>query len=59
MERNLSQEKLAKKSGLDKSYIFSLERRKAQPTLETLFRLASALKVNPNSIVSTLEGSMI
>ena len=39
----LSQEALATKSGLDRTYISLLERGLRQPTLKTLVRLAEAL----------------
>ena len=55
LNANLSQEKLADESGLDRSYISLLERGKAQPTLETLFRLSSVIKIPASEIIGLLE----
>ena len=59
IEKNFSQERLAEESGLDRSYISLLERGKAQPTLETLFRISNALQINPSVIVSMLEKNQV
>lgn len=59
LESNLSQEKLAEESGLDRSYISLLERGKAQPTLETLFRIAATLNIKPSEIISLFENNLI
>jgi transcriptional regulator with XRE-family HTH domain len=48
----LSQEALADEAGLDRTFIGMLERGKRQPTLETLFRIADALKVAPSTLVA-------
>ena len=59
VEKNFSQERLAEESGLDRSYISLLERGKAQPTLETLFRIALVLKINASTIISNIENRLI
>lgn len=41
----MSQERLAEVAGLDRAYVSGLERGARNPTLETLERLAKALKV--------------
>ena len=48
----ISQESLALKSDLDRTYISLLERGLRQPTLETLFRLAEVLEIAPATIVA-------
>jgi transcriptional regulator with XRE-family HTH domain len=48
----ISQENLALKSDLDRTYISLLERGLRQPTLETLFRLASVLEVAPATMIA-------
>jgi len=51
----LSQEELAYLSDLDRTYISLLERGKRQPSLKTLFMLASALEVLPSEIIVKVE----
>lgn len=48
----LSQEKLALESELDRTFVSLLERGLRQPTLSTIFSLASALHVHPASLIS-------
>lgn len=48
----LSQEGLAAASGLDRTYVSSLERGRRNPTLSTVFRLADALGVQPHVLVA-------
>ncbi|PKN33213.1 MAG: XRE family transcriptional regulator [Deltaproteobacteria bacterium HGW-Deltaproteobacteria-19] len=51
----MSQETLAEKSNLDRSFISLLECGKKQPSLVTIFQLAKALKVSPSKIISLTE----
>ncbi len=51
----LSQEALAAKSGLDRTYISLLERGQRQPTLKTLARLAEALDTSLVAISKKVE----
>ncbi|HEY1172499.1 MAG TPA: helix-turn-helix transcriptional regulator [Verrucomicrobiae bacterium] len=53
--KKISQEKLAELSGLDRSYVSLLERGLRQPSLETLFLIASALEISPAEIVRKIE----
>jgi len=50
-ELNMSQENLAHRSGLNRSYIGSLEAGQRNPSLETICRLAKALKVDAADLV--------
>ena len=54
-EDGLSQEQLAEKSGLHRTYISLLERGEKSPTLTTICRLASALGVAPHKILLQAE----
>jgi transcriptional regulator with XRE-family HTH domain len=48
----VSQEELAGRSDIDRTYVSLLERGLWQPTLDTLFRLSRALGVAPATMVS-------
>jgi transcriptional regulator with XRE-family HTH domain len=48
----ISQENLAFKADLDRTYISLLERGLRQPTLETVFRLADVLGMAPATLVA-------
>lgn len=54
-EANFSQEQLAEKSNLDRTYISLLERGLRQPTLNSLFSISNALGIKPHVIVEELE----
>ncbi|KAF0221132.1 MAG: SOS-response repressor and protease [Geobacteraceae bacterium] len=54
-ERNMSQERLALESDLQRSFISRLERGKAQPTLVTIFELAKALDMEPVNIIAEVQ----
>lgn len=51
----LSQEELAHRSSLDRTYISMLERNIKQPTITTIFLLAEALEMKPSEFVQLLE----
>ncbi len=53
----MSQQELSLNTGLDRTYISLLERGKRQPTLKTLFLVASALGVRPSELVLLVEKS--
>ena len=44
--KRLSQEELANKAGLDRTYVGMLERRQSNPSLHVLARIADGLDVN-------------
>ena len=48
LNKNISQEKLAEITNLDRTYISSLERGKRNPSFLILKKLAECLDVNPN-----------
>lgn len=52
---NLSQEKLAQESNLDRTYISLLERGLRQPSITTIFQLSTALNITSTEIISALE----
>ncbi|KGA81107.1 hypothetical protein KQ41_20075 [Lysinibacillus fusiformis] len=51
----LSQEELAHRSSLDRTYISMLERNIKQPTITTMFLLSEALETKPSEFVKLLE----
>ncbi|MBC7570465.1 MAG: helix-turn-helix transcriptional regulator [Spirosoma sp.] len=51
----ISQEKLAEKSDLHRTYISLLERGIRQPSLTTIFKIANALSLSPSEVISELE----
>lgn len=55
--KNLSQEKLAELSGLDRTYISLLERNLRQPTLQTIFKISVALDVRPSEFIKIIENN--
>lgn len=50
LKRNLSQEKLATKTGVHRTYIGMIERAEKNITLENIERIAKALDLNLNDI---------
>lgn len=52
-ERRWSQELLAERAGLHRTYVSGLERGVRNPSLTIIFKLASALEVEPSAL---LEG---
>ena len=54
-EQGLSQEELGLESGYHRTYISLLERGKKNPSLQTIFQLATALKVEPSEIISHVQ----
>jgi transcriptional regulator with XRE-family HTH domain len=55
IKHNLSQEELAFRSDLDRTFISKLERGENQPTITTLFTLSKALNLNPSSLIKIVE----
>ncbi len=55
LEKNFSQAELAHASDTDRTFISLLERGVRQPSLTTVFRLATALKIKPSELVAEVE----
>lgn len=53
--QKLSQEELAHRSSLDRTYISMLERNIKQPTITTIFLVAQALGMKPSEFVQLVE----
>lgn len=58
-ERGLTQEQLAERSGLSQQYLSGLERGRRNPTVVTLFEIASALGVSHVELVNPDCGSAV
>lgn len=58
ISRKMSQEELAFRSNLDRTYISMLERGIHQPTLTTLFALSKALNIKPSDMIKLIEFDM-
>ncbi|WP_335339733.1 helix-turn-helix domain-containing protein [Sphingobium sp. TKS] len=56
-ERGFTQERFAETSGFTQQYVSDLERGRRNPTVVTLFHLASALGVTPSDLVAELDPS--
>jgi DNA-binding XRE family transcriptional regulator len=52
---SLSQEALALKANVDRTFVSQIERGIRQPTLTTLVKLAKALEVPPSKLISRTE----
>lgn len=52
----LSQEELASRAGLHRTYISSIERAQRNVTIETVFALAEALGATAEALVQVQEG---
>lgn len=57
-KNGFSQEILALKSGLDRTYISMLERGKRKPTINTVFAIAEILNVKPSKLIEEIEGML-
>ncbi|HET7375176.1 MAG TPA: helix-turn-helix transcriptional regulator [Anaerolineae bacterium] len=52
---DLTQEELAYRAGLDRTYISLLEHDRKSPTMDVLFRLAKALGVKASVLIAKVE----
>ena len=55
VERGLSQEALALEAGVQRNYVSLIERGVNQPTITTIFKLATALEMKPSQVVELVE----
>jgi transcriptional regulator with XRE-family HTH domain len=53
--KKISQEKLAKLTGLDRTFISLIENGKRNPTFTTILKICSALEINPSDLFSIYE----
>jgi transcriptional regulator with XRE-family HTH domain len=51
----LSQEKLGLESGVQRNFISLIETGQNQPTINTIFRLAEALRIRPSTLIQDTE----
>ncbi len=51
MSKNITQVEIAKKLGVDRSFVSNLENAKTNPTLATITSLAQALGVSTNELL--------
>ena len=54
-ERGFSQERLGLESGYNRTYIGLLERGMKSPSLQTIFKLAMTLKIEPNELIRKVQ----
>lgn len=54
----LSQEELAFRCELDRTYISLLEREKRKPTLNVIFKICNNLNIRPNTFIEEIEKLM-
>jgi transcriptional regulator with XRE-family HTH domain len=53
--KKLTQEALSIESGLSRAYISELEMGHKDPSLYTIFKLSSALKIKPSTMIDEVE----
>lgn len=58
LENGKSQEELAFKCDLHRTYVSQIERSQKSPTIDTLERIAAALKTTPSVLLKSAEDSM-
>lgn len=51
----MSQEELGFKADVHRTYVSMLERGKASPTVETLFRLCKAMRIRASDLIRRVE----
>lgn len=54
-KQEMSQEALALKADVDRTFVSQIERGIRQPTLTTLFKLAKALEVQPSQLIARTQ----
>ena len=50
-ERDITQEELAERAGINRNYVGMIEREENAPTVDTLEKLAEVLQVEPTSLL--------
>jgi transcriptional regulator with XRE-family HTH domain len=54
-QAGVTQQALAAKAGMDRAYISEIERGKASPSVDRLFRICQALGVRASTVVARVE----
>lgn len=54
-----SQEELAHRCNIDRTYISLLERHKRKPTLNVIFKISEALNIRPSDFIKEVEMLML
>ena len=57
-ERGLSQEELAYRCSVDRTYVSMLECKKRKPTLSIVFKICKTLKISPSDFIKEIENLM-
>lgn len=55
----LTQEQLGQEAGLQRNYVSLMERGVNQPTITTIFKLATALNISASEMITEVEKSCI
>ena len=55
LSKGMSQELLSGLAGLDRTHYSKIERGLRAPTIDTLFKIATALQIPPHQIIKELE----
>ena len=58
-EKKLSQEVFSGLAALDRTHYSKIERGQRVPTLETIFKIASALEMAPSEVVHEIEKELM
>ncbi|WP_339285703.1 helix-turn-helix transcriptional regulator [Paenibacillus sp. FSL R5-0486] len=58
LELNISQESLALKADMDRSYVSEIERGHKNPSLSKILALTTALKLNPHELFYLFDESL-
>jgi transcriptional regulator with XRE-family HTH domain len=56
---NISQEELANRSNLDRTFISLIERSKRKTTLRTLFEISKNLNMKTSKLIEEVENTML
>ncbi len=59
LQRSLTQEAMSVACGLSRAYISELEMGRKDPSLYTIFRLASALRIKPSVLIDEIEHRLL
>jgi transcriptional regulator with XRE-family HTH domain len=59
LQRSMTQEAMSLACGLSRAYISELEMGRKDPSLYTIFRLASALRMKPSVLIDEIEHRLL